>query len=538
MYDGTQLWGRLVPLQMERFEIGGRGYDAYTGIPTSLYAALERSAAAYPDKAAIVDDDGTEVTYSRFLELTNRFAAYLQTELSIKKGDHIALMLYSGGAFCVSFLAAVKLGAVALPLPSKFRQGEVLALLEKSDPALIICDEDFAEWMAPLTARSCKLLRTGHLAASLEKFKSVELTESPAAQGSEPLDPVILMYTSGTTALSKGVLLSHFNVMHAVETYRLLLNITPEDRTVIGVPIYHVTGLIALLGLFLYVGGTTYLHKKFDAERILQCVLKEKITFMHASPTAYTLLLKEREAYPALPSLRMLACGSSYMPPEKILAIHEWLPDVDFRTVYGMTETSSPATVFPSNTAENDYICSCGLPVPGLLVRIVDKNGAEVSDGEVGEVQMKGSVILREYYHLQTPDLTEDGWLSTGDVGYFNNEGYLFLSDRKKDMINRGGEKICSYDVEYELYRFPGVEEAAVVGIPDYVYGEAPAAAVVWRQGAPELTEAELRARLLEKMARYKVPVQILSVERLPVTPNGKIDKKQIRGWFSQKEQR
>ncbi len=538
MYNGTQLWDRLVSLQMERFEFGGRVYDAYAGIPSNLYAALEKSASIYPDKTAIVDDDGTKITYRHFLELTDRFAAYLRTKLSIKKGDHIALMLYSGGAFCISFLAAVKLGAVTLPLPSKFRQGEVLALLEKSDPALIICDEAFAEWMVPLTDCSCKLVRTGHLAASLEKFRAAESAEIPAAQRIHPLDPVILMYTSGTTALSKGVLLSHFNVMHAVETYRLLLNVTPEDRTIIGVPIYHVTGLIALLGLFLYAGGTTYLHKKFDAGRILRCLLEEKITFMHASPTAYTLLLKERTAYPSLPSLRMLACGSSYMPPEKILTIHEWLPEVDFRTVYGMTETSSPATVFPSSTAESDYICSCGLPVPGLTVRIMRENGGEAPDGEVGEVQMKGSVILREYYHLQTPELTGDGWFSTGDMGYFNSEGYLFLSDRKKDMINRGGEKICSYDVEYELYRFPGVEEAAVVGIPDCVYGEVAAAAVVWKQGAPALNEAELRARLLGKMARYKVPVRILSVERLPVTPNGKIDKKQIRGWFNEKERR
>lgn len=144
---------------------------------------------------------------------------------------------------------------------------------------------------------------------------------------------------------------------------------------------------------------------------------------------------------------------------------------------------------------------------------------------------MKGSVVLREYYRLQTPELSEDGWLFTGDMGYFNEEGYLFLVDRKKDMINRGGEKICSYDVEHELYKLPGVEDAAVVGIPDSVYGES-AAAVVWR-GEPALTEMEIKERLLEKMARYKVPVRILSVRRLPVTPNGKIDKKEIKSWFS-----
>lgn len=340
------------------------------------------------------------------------------------------------------------------------------------------------------------------------------------------------MYTSGTTSLSKGVVLSNFNVMHAVETYRLLLGITPEDRTVIGVPIYHVTGLIALLSLFLFAGGTTYLHKRFDAKRILQCIMDHSITFMHGSPSAFTLLMKEKDAYPLLPSLRMVACGSSYMPKEKILAFHQWLPATDFRTVYGMTETSSPATVFPCNTAENVYISSCGLPVPGLTVRISDGDGGELPEGQVGEVQMKGSVILQEYYKLQTPELSADGWLSTGDMGYFNQEGYLFLVDRKKDMINRGGEKICSYDVEHELYKLPGIEEAAVIGIPDDVYGEVAAAAVVWR-GEAAMTEEVIQARLLERMARYKIPVRILSVQHLPVTPNGKIDKKEIRSWFS-----
>lgn len=529
MYDGKQLWAPLVPLQMERREVGGRACDAYVGLPENLYVALLKSAGAYPSKTAIVDDDGTEISYRRFLEMVDCAAHRLRTELDVRRGDHVALMLYSGAAFCVSFLAAMKLGAVTLPLPSKFRRDEVTALLEKSDAKLIICDKDFAGWMEPFTERGVKLLVAGHLAKELDMGLEAD---GAAFQGAGAEDPAILMYTSGTTSLSKGVVLSNFNVMHAVETYRLLLGITPEDRTVIGVPIYHVTGMIALLSLFLYAGGTTYLHKRFDAKRILQCVADHSITFMHGSPSAFSLLLNEKDAYPALPSLRMAACGSSYMPKEKILAFHQWLPGTEFRTVYGMTETSSPATVFPCDTAESVYIASCGMPVPGLALRIVDEDGGELPARQVGEVQMRGSVVLREYYRLRTPELSEDGWLSTGDMGYFNEEGYLFLVDRKKDMINRGGEKICSYDVEHALYKLPGVEDAAVVGIPDDVYGEAPAAAVVWR-GEPALTESGIRERLLEKMARYKVPVRIISVRRLPVTPNGKIDKKEIRSWFS-----
>jgi len=529
MYDGKQLWASRIPLQMERREVGGRVFDTYVDLPENLYVAMLKSVDVYPDKAAIVDDDGTKITYHRLLEMVDCLAYRLRTEMDVKKGDHVALMLYSGAAFCVSFLAALKLGAVTLPLPSKFRQDEVMALLKKSDAKLIICNKDFAGWMEPLAEKGVKLFVTGHLASELETGQE---SDGTAYRGADAKDPAILMYTSGTTSLSKGVVLSNFNVMHAVETYRLLLGITPEDRTVIGVPIYHVTGMIALLSLFLYAGGTTYLHKRFDAKRILQCVVDDSITFMHGSPSAFSLLLKEKDAYPALPSLRMVACGSSYMPKEKILAFHQWLPETEFRTVYGMTETSSPATVFPCAITESVYIASCGIPIPGLTFRIVNESGEELPAQQVGEVQMKGSVVLREYYHMRTPELSEDGWLSTGDMGYFNEEGYLFLVDRKKDMINRGGEKICSYDVEHALYKLPGIEDAAVVGIPDDIYGEAAAAAVVWR-GEPALTEAEIKKRLLEKMARYKVPVRILSVERLPFTPNGKIDKKEIKSWFS-----
>lgn len=531
MYDGKQLWAPLIPLQMERRKICGRDCDAYIGLPANLYEALRKSTENDPDQAAVVDDDDMEITYRQLLDMVDRFAYRLRTEWGVQRGDHIALMLYSGGVFCISFLAAVKLGAVTLPLPSKFRRDEVLALLRKSDAKLIICDEDFADWMKPLTKDGARLIVTGHLAGKME---TGSMPDDPARRGADAEAPVILMYTSGTTSLSKGVVLSNFNVMHAVETYRLLLGITPEDRTVIGVPIYHVTGMIALLSLFLFTGGTTYLHKRFDAKRILQCVKDHSVTFMHGSPSAFSMLLKEKEAYPVLPSLRMVACGSSYMPKEKIAAFHEWLPHTDFRTVYGMTETSSPATIFPYNAHESVYISSCGMPVPGLTFRILDESGIELPPQQVGEVQMRGSVILREYYRLRTPELSDEGWLSTGDMGYFNEEGYLFLVDRKKDMINRGGEKICSYDVEYELYKLPGIEDAAVVGIPDDVYGESAAAVVVWR-GEPALTEAEIKKRLLEKMARYKVPVRILFVRRLPVTPNGKIDKKEIRSWFSRK---
>ena len=206
--------------------------------------------------------------------------------------------------------------------------------------------------------------------------------------------------------------------------------------------------------------------------------MQEKdVTFFHASPTVFSLLLQESKAYPSLPALRCFACGSSNMPKEKLQKLHQWLPQMLFHTVYGLTETASPATIFPTDAATHPYIGSSGIPVPGLRLKIITPEGSEAVANESGEIWVSGTVVLDHYYH-QESDLLKAGWLDTGDIGYVNEDGYLFIVDRKKDMINRGGEKICSYDVENELYKIDGISEAAVVGIPDEVYGEVAATAV------------------------------------------------------------
>ena len=318
--------------------------------------------------------------------------------------------------------------------------------------------------------------------------------------------------------------------MNAVTTYQKILNITSDDVSVIPIPIYHVTGMVALLGLFVHCGGTLYLHKIFNARRVLQCVKDHNVTFLHASPTVFSMLLEEKDSFPSLPTLKQFACGSSNMPKEKLAAIHNWLPHSDFHTVYGLTETTSPATIFPGDASTSPYIGSSGLPVPGTVFEIRDDNGHLVKDGEIGEIWIYGNVVLTSYYKLETPSL-KDGWLGTGDLGYFNKEGYLFVVDRKKDMINRGGEKICSFDVENEIYKLEGVNEAAVVGIPDEVYGEV-AAALVKLDPESNLDEKKIQELLRKKIAKYKIPKRILIADEIPLTPNGKVNKRAIRKMF------
>lgn len=535
MYCGTELWKNLISFQLTHQKLkNGQEIETYPDIPCNLYDALEKTAAKYPDKTAIVDNYSRTCSFKELKEKTDRFSACLKHRYHIGKQCRTALMLYNSLEFCVAFLALTKLGAITIPLPTKYKEQEVQSLLEKADTQFIICDQDFYPWFISYEkGMGIPVLKS----ADQEKgygFLDYEIVESETTRSEgEREDVSILMFTSGTTSQSKGVVIRNYNLMHAIVSYQKVLNIKETDISIIPIPIYHITGLAALLGLFLYAGGTLFLHKYFNAGRVLTCVKEHHVTFLHASPTVFSMLLAESANFPELPSLKSLACGSSNMPKEKLCQIHNWLPHSVFHTVYGLTETSSPATIFPEDACTSKYIGSSGLPIPGTLFKILDENGTELPAGTVGEIWISGTVVLDAYYKVNTSSL-KDGWLETGDLGYFNSDGYLFVVDRKKDMINRGGEKIWSFDVENELYQIEGVADAAVVGIPDEIYGEV-AAAVIKLLPHVTLTESCIKKMLAGKIAKYKIPAKILFLNEIPVTPNGKVDKRTIKTLFQPK---
>lgn len=537
MYTGDTLWDEDVNRDMKKREILGRSYLLYRDADRNLYESLRRTTDQYPDKTALVDNYGRACTYREFLGKVDCFAQYLFEELGVYRHKRVGLMLYNGVEFCVAFLALIKLGAITVPLPSKYKKPEVLSLAEKAEIDGIICEKEFSPWFMEFTEQSGGFLleagdaKDGYGLEECEK-RQIKLHDSLG----EEQDDVIIMFTSGTTSQSKGAVLKNFNVMHAIISYQRVLKITETDKSIIPVPIYHITGMVALLGLFLYSGGTLYLHRQFNAERVLQCVLDNGLTFIHSSPTIFILLLAEKDKFPKLPSLRAFACGSSNMAKEKLKELHDWLPDMSFYTVYGLTETSSPATVFPGDAAVSPYIGSSGIPIPGTQFKVVDEEGKEQPNGQNGEVCIRGSVVLDRYLNLKTEALSEDGWLHTGDIGYFNSQGYLFIVDRKKDMINYGGEKVPSFDVENEIYKLTQVYETAVVGVPDACYGEVVGAAVTLKPGT-SLSENEIIEFLKDKLAKYKRPRKILFLKEIPKTPNGKIDKRTIKKLFIEKEE-
>lgn len=535
MYAGSELWKNKVSFELtEKTLSNGRVIRTFPDLPNNLYDALTRSAAAHPDKIAVADDLGRSFTYAKLVKEADQFAACLKHRFGIHKGDHVALMLYSSGEFCTAFLALVKLGAVAVMIPTKFRKQEVQSLADKSDLKCVICDQDFEDWFLEFEKKgviriSCRLTEDRF---AWDIYKDVSYPVEIPEGGYE--DPAVMMFTSGTTSQSKGVMLTNFNFMHAAAVYQLCFGITSEDSTVIPVPVYMITGLSALFGLFIYSGGTVYMQRFFHAEKVLECIRDHQVTFLHAAPTVYTILLEEREHFPSLPSLRCLACGGSRMPKEKIEKIHSWLPDCEFHTVYGMTETTSPGTILPENAADSAHPDSNGIPVPGLFYKVVDEKQKELPPGAVGEILVSGANILDEYYKIETP-LYQNWWLNTGDIGYFTEDGYCYILDRKKDMINRGGEKITSVDVESQLYRMKGIADAAVVGVPHEIYGETPVALIKLENGA-KWDEKEIQEYLKNKLAKYKIPSKILFSDSIPLTPNGKVDKKQIRTMFMNQE--
>lgn len=527
MVSGNYFWDDSIKKDMDYIYLGGKYIYTYLQQPNSMYDILKQKASIFKDKIAIIDDNGNCYSYSNLLKLTDEFSIYLNTK-NIKEKEHVGILIHNSIEFCIALMSISKLSAVSVIFPSKYKKSEIISLYEKSDASYIILDEEYIDYFDNIQVNIIKCKNnTNQYGFQYIYNKNLNFEYKDIFQRSLE-DNAIIMFTSGTTSKSKAVLLKNYNLIHAIVSYKRILNITENDISIISTPIYHITGIIALFGLFIYSGGTLYLHKTFNATKVLECVKNNKLTLIHASPTVFSLLIEIKDNFPNLPSLKKFACGSSNMAPENIMTIKSWLPNVDFHTIYGLTETSSPGTIFPIGAADSEYIGSSGIPIPGFDVKIVnEENNKECNNFEKGEVYVKGSVVLENYYKFDGNYL-EDGWLKTGDIGYLNNDGYLYIVDRKKDMINRGGEKICSFDIENEIYKVEGVLEAAVVARQDTKYGEVPVAMIKLANGY-NYDYKYFYNKLIQNLAKYQIPVDIIFSKELPKTANGKLNKTEIK---------
>lgn len=531
MIIAKPLWDKNIIGNMKNIIVEDKSLKTYTEMPKSVYQSLQFTAIKFPEKIAFVDDDLREYNYLQFLNMVNKFSRKLMVEHDIGKHDHVGILMYCNLDFCIAYYSISALNAVCVPLPTKYREKELQILIDKSNLKLLLLDEKFDLCFLTNIKLVFNQSNKRLIDSNLNLYSGEDIVRDILFE-----DKTIIMFTSGTTSNSKGVVLNNINIMHAVETYRKTLEITCKDRILIPVPIYHVTGLIGLLSLGVCSGATVFLHSRYNAERILKTVNKSKITFMHGSPTVFNKLLELKDSYKKLESLRLLLCGSSYMPQEKMKEFYQWLPKTSFQVVYGMTETASPALLCPQNSYTSKYPKSSGKPIPGLELVIKNNEGKKLPANVRGNLFIKGTNVTFGYYNNPVKDLLVDGWLDTGDIAYYNDDGYFFVVDRKKDMINRGGEKVWSQDIEELILELDYIDECAVVSKEDEVYGEVPVAVIKIKGNFfPGLDE--IKKYLLINLATFQVPVEIRVVDEIYKTKGLKVDKKRISKLFEIKEE-
>ncbi|WP_322928720.1 class I adenylate-forming enzyme family protein [Providencia huashanensis] len=492
---------------------------------SNIYQSLLNRAKIQPDAIAIVFEE-QNWSYHQLLVKVNQTMHWLTSSLQLNKGDRIVLGWGNTIEFCQLFYAAVGLGLQVIPLSTKMKEFEGKEHVLNINAKAIFWDDSYQPWLAPLSVKGM----------SLSQWRALTLTdEINFINQVDNDDPAVIIFTSGTTGAPKGAVITHKNILSAIYAYQETLQLSEKDKTILAVPIYHITGLSAILALFIHIGGTIYLHKKFNAQEIISTIAKSNITFLHGSPTVFILLIQKIKENKSINlerfnTLRMIACGAGHLNEGTIKELSYIFSKTSIHSIYGLKETSSPATVYRDDIRSSNKKASSGTPVPGIQVAIRNEKGDDQPANSTGNIWVKGDVVIQRYW----PDCPankssfKDGWFFTGDIGYMDDEGYLYIQDRIKDMINRGGEKIYSIEMEDLISNYPGVNEVAVIPIESAIYGEEPIAFII-----PEmqvcLTSKEVIEWLKERVPNYKVPVKIIFTRNFPRTWNGKISKKDLK---------
>ena len=493
-----------------------------------------------PHKIALIFEDHP-FTYREINRRTNQLCHFL-LDLGIQKGDRVSVLLYNCHQYIEIFFALSKIGGILVPLNWRLAGPELEFIIKDSGSRMLIFDSEFEEVIDSirphLNLSNGSYMSVGSICPDWAKDYEKGLLEShlqepqlQAPVGDE--DPHILMYTSGTTGIPKGAILTHrktfFNALNADIFY----NLTSKDIMIVARPLFHSGGLLVEAAPVIYKGGTLILKKRFQPQEILEAIQKYKVTLLEMAATVYQFMLQECEVTQYdLSSVRCYFTGGERVP---IAMLKEYQrKGITISQVFGQTEASTITSLSPDDAVLK--IGSVGLPVFHGEVSIVDKTGKESSPGEVGEIIIKGPTLMSGYWNR--PDLTaetiRDGWLYTGDLARQDEEGYYYIVDREKDMYISGGENVYPAEIEKIRHTHPKIFAAGIVGVPDEKWGEVGKAFVVLKPGET-MSNGEVFEFLNGKVAKYKIPKYVEYIEELPKTASGKIQKFLFKEWHHNK---
>lgn len=499
----------------------------------NLSNVLAHHADRFPARVAL-SDGVEEVTYAQLEQRMQKTAGALHAA-GAKPGDVVGVLLHNSLRFVDVMFACAHLGSIFMPLNWRLAGPELEYIVQHAGAKLLVSEPELAPLSHGRLSPDVIRLQLGDGDGDGDGWIALEemIAESEPVIEAAPVDGdavMRLMYTSGTTSRPKGAMITYDNLYWKCAAHAVELGFTAADRGLACGPLYHVGALDITLTNMLYVGGSVHVLRRFEAAAALEAIERYRITNVWLAPAMVNLILADPTlAGRDCSSVRLIADGGEKMPLPLINKVLSAFPSAWFADAYGLTETVSGDTYLDKGKSL-DKLGSVGKAVLHTEVRILDPTDAPLPAGQIGEVCLRGPKVFKGYW--RDPEATTQslrgGWFHTGDLGYVDEDGFLFIVDRLKDMIISGGENIASLEVERAVYEHPAVLEAAVVASPDSRWNEVPVAYVVLAAGE-QVTEEQLSAFCLERLAKYKAPRAFRIVDALPRNPSGKVLKRVLR---------
>jgi fatty-acyl-CoA synthase len=499
----------------------------------NLGSILTRQASKYKNKVLMVCDN-QKITYAELNTRVNCFANGL-ISLRINRGDKVATLFPNSPEAVETYFALLKIGAVCVPLNYRLKGDELWYIIDHSDAKALIFNGDFAEVIETISPdlKKVSICIAPDTAKGSGMLSFQELIRNNSAEEPERnvtmKDESVILYTSGTTGRPKGVVLTHGNQFFNTINYALAYGMKDWDIELALTPMFHSSTLGRII-TYVFSGCTFITSKRFDPSWVLETIEKEKVTSITQAPTMYQAMmnLPEAERFDTA-SVRRVVTGAAPMSVTVKKSLQGLFPHAGFFDLYGLTEASPGVTILEPD-AFFEKIDSVGRPMAFVEVKVVDKEDKEVPEGQVGEIICRGPNIMKGYYKdpQGTAEALRDGWLYTGDLGRMDENGFLYLVDRKKDLIISGGENIYPAEIERVLLNHPAISEAAVIGVSDPYWGERVKAFVVLRPG--EVLSQEEVIRYCEgHLASYKKPKEVEFIDKLPRNAVNKVMKEELK---------